>query len=102
MSDPGKPRIRQGIQLVQHDELNAELSVISEDEAASLLWAAQWLDEHREYAVTAIRLDNTADPDDEDDVTTTVVIALHRANEHEPGRLGPWPHGVPPSVPGLT
>ena len=102
MSDPGKPRIRQGIQLVQHDELNAELSVISEDEAASLLWAAQWLDEHREYAVTAIRLDNTADPDDEDDVTTTVVITLHRANEHEPGRLGPWPHGVPPSVPSLT
>src|SRR5438552_3958146 len=95
MSDPGKPRIRQGIQLVQHDELNAELSVISEDEAASLLWAAQWLDEHREFAVTAIRLDNTADPDDEDDVTTTVVITLHRANEHEPGRLGPWPHGVP-------
>jgi len=97
MSDPGKPRIRQGIQLVQHDELNAELNVLSEDEAASLLWAAQWLDEHREYAVTVIRLDNTADPDDEDDVTTTVVITLHRANEHEPGRLGPWPHGVPPS-----
>jgi hypothetical protein len=102
MSDPSKPRIRQGIQLVQHDELSAELSVISEDEAASLLWAAQWLDEHREYAVTAIRLDNTADPDDEDDVTTTVVITLHRANEHEPGRLGPWPHGVPPSVSSLT
>ena len=99
MSDTGKPRIRQGIQLVQHDELNAELNVLSEDEAASLLWAAQWLDEHREYAVTAIRLDNTADPDDEDDVTTTIVITLHRANEHEPGRLGPWPHSVPPSVP---
>jgi hypothetical protein len=80
MSDSGKPRIRQGIQLVQHDELNAELNVVSEDEAASLLWAAQWLDEHREFAVTAIRLDNTADPNDEDDVTTTVAITLHRAN----------------------
>src|SRR6266568_7668474 len=66
MSDPGKPRIRPSIQLVQHDELNAELSVISDDEAASLLWAAQWLDEHREYAVTAIRLDDTTDPDDEE------------------------------------
>ena len=33
----GKPRIRQGVQLVQHDELNTELSVVSEDEAASLL-----------------------------------------------------------------
>jgi len=77
--------------------MNGELRVISDDEAASLLWAAQWLDEHREYMVTAIRLDDTADPDDEDDTTTTLVIALHHANEHEPGRLGPWPHGVPPT-----
>ena len=61
-----------------------------------MLWAAQWLDEHREYAVTAIRLDDTADPDDEKDATTTLVLTLHRANEHQPGQLGPWPHGVPP------
>jgi hypothetical protein len=40
----------------KHDELNAELRVTSSDEAASLLWAAQWLDEHREYAATAIEL----------------------------------------------
>jgi hypothetical protein len=91
-----KPRVRQGIQLIQHDELNAELHVISDDEAASLLWAAQWLDEHREYAVTAIRLEDTADPDDEEDVTTTLVLSLDRAYEHQAGRLGPWPHGAPP------
>ena len=91
-----KSRVRQSIQLIQHDELNAELHVISDDEAASLLWAAQWLDEHREYAVTAISLEDTADPDDEEDVTTTLALSLDRAYEHQPGRLGPWPHGVPP------
>ena len=80
----------------QYNELDAELHVISDDEAASLLWAAQWLDEHREYAVTGIRLDDTADPDDEEDVTTTLVLTLDRAYEHQPGKLGPWPHGVPP------
>ena len=61
---------------MQYNELDAELHVISDDEAASLLWAAQWLDEHREYAVTAVRLDDTADPDDEEDVTTTLVLTL--------------------------
>lgn len=76
--------------------MNAELQVKSDDEAASLLWAAQWLDEHREYMVTAIRLEDWSDPDDEEDSTTTVVIDVHHANEHQPGRLGPWPHGVPP------
>lgn len=96
MSDTGKPRIRQGVQFMQYNELDAELHVISDDEAASLLWAAQWLDEHREYAVTAVRLDDTADPDDEEDVTTTLVLTLDRAYEHQPGKLGPWPHGVPP------
>jgi hypothetical protein len=62
MPDTGKPRVRQGIRLIEHDELNSELQVIGADEPASLLWAAQWLDEHREFAVTAIRLDDTANP----------------------------------------
>jgi hypothetical protein len=99
MADMGKPRVTQGIRLVEHDEHNAELQVIGDDEPASLLWAAQWLDEHREFAVTAIRLDDTADPDDEEDVTTTLVVTLDRAYERQPGRLGPWPHGVPPPAP---
>jgi hypothetical protein len=96
MSNTGKPRVRQGIQFVVVNELNAELHVIGDDEASSLLWAAQWLDEHREYAMTAIRLDDTADPNDEEDVTTTLVLTLDRAYQRLPGRLGPWPHGVPP------
>jgi len=62
MPNPEKPRVRQGIQFIELDELNAELHVINDDEAASLLWVAQRLDEHREYAVTAVRLDDTADP----------------------------------------
>lgn len=95
MSDTGRPRIRQGIQFIQLDEMNAQLHVIGDDEAASLLWAAQWLDEHREYALSAIRLDDTVLKDDED-VTTTLVLTLHRAYERQPSRLGPWPHGVPP------
>jgi hypothetical protein len=99
MPNTDKPRVRQGIQFIQLDELNAELRVVSDDEAASLLWAAQWLDEHREYAVTAVRLDDTADPHDEDDSTTTLVITLDHAYQRQPGRLGPWPHGVPPLVP---
>lgn len=98
MPNTGKPRVRHSLQLIQLDELNAELHVVGDDEPASLLWAAQWLDEHREYAVSAVRLDDTADPDDEDDVTTTLVVTLDKAYEHQPGRLGPWPHGVPPSA----
>jgi len=100
----GKPHVRQAIQFIQHDELNAELHVTSDDEAGSLLWAAQWLDEHRDYGMTAIRLHDAADPDDEEDVTTTLVLTLHRAYQRQPGHLGPWPHGVPPPapVPGST
>ena len=97
MSNTGKPRVRHSLQFIEHDELNAELHVIFEDEASALLWAAQWLDEHREYTMTAIRLDDTADPNDEHDITATLVVTLHQAYGHEPGRLGPWPHGAPPS-----
>jgi phage protein D len=97
MSNTDKPRVRESIQFIQHDEVNAELHVVFEDDAAALLWAAQWLDEHREYTMTAIRLDHTADPDDEHDVTATLVVSLHQFGGHGPGRLGPWPHGVPPT-----
>jgi hypothetical protein len=95
MPDAERPRVQQSIQFIELDELNAELRVVSADETASLLWAAQWLDEHREHALGAIRLDDTA-PDDEEDVTTTLVLTLDRAYQRQPGRLGPWPHGVPP------
>ena len=100
-----EPRIKQGIQFVQTDQINGELRIIGEDDAASLLWAAQWLDEHREYIITAMRFENSANPD-EADLTATVTISLtHAGNAPDgkklPGLLGPWQHGVPPVVPGL-
>jgi len=95
-----EPRIKQGIQFIQTDQINGELRIIGEDDAASLLWAAQWLDEHREYIITAIRFDNSANPDDEADLTATVTISLTHVGSAPdgkmPGLLGPWPHGVPP------
>jgi hypothetical protein len=100
MPNTGNPRIRHSIQFIKQNELDAELHVVGDDEAASLLWAAQWLDEHREYAMTAIRLDDTADPNNADDDTTTLVLTLDHAYERQPGHLGPWPHGVPPPAPG--
>lgn len=89
-------RPHQALQVFKHNDLNAELQVTTVDEAASLMWAAQWLDEHREYTVTDIKLEQTEYHDDNDPGTTTIVIALHLANMHEPGQLGPWTHGVPP------
>lgn len=50
-----EPRIKRGIQFIQTDQINGELRVIGEDDAACLLWAGQWLDEHREYIITAIQ-----------------------------------------------
>jgi hypothetical protein len=94
------PRVRQGIQFIRQDEDNGELRVTGDDDAGLLLWAAQWLDEHRDYIITAIRFQHPASPEDEADVTATVIISLTTpgrptAEDMRP-RLGPWPHGVPP------
>jgi hypothetical protein len=91
-----KPYVHQALQVLKHDEMNAELRVTTVDEAASLLWAAQWLDEHREYGVTEVRLDNPSNIDDDEPGTSTLVIRLHMFSEPEPARFGPWNHGVPP------
>ena len=102
-----EPRIKQGIQFVQTDQINGELRIIGEDDAASLLLAAQWLDEHREYIITAMRFEHSpGGRDDEADLTATIVITLtHAGNAPDgkkpPGLLGPWPHGVPPVPPGV-
>jgi hypothetical protein len=42
------PHVRQGIQFIQHDQANGELRITGDDDAALLLWGAQWLDEHRD------------------------------------------------------
>jgi hypothetical protein len=36
-----EPRIKQGIQFIQTGQINGELRIIGEDDAAPLLWAAQ-------------------------------------------------------------
>ena len=71
-----KPRIKQGIQFIQTDQINGQLCIIGDDDAASLLWAAQWLDAHREYIITDIQFENSANPRDEADLTATVTISL--------------------------
>ena len=98
MQSDSHPSTLEALQVIKHGPMQAELQVTTSDEAASLLWAAQWLDEHREYSVTAIRLADPGDHVAEDDTTTTLVVTLHLANEPMPGRLGPWSHGVPPTA----
>lgn len=92
-----EPYLHQALQVFKHSDMDAELRITTDDESASLLWAAQWLDEHREYAVTGIRLDQSSDLNDDDaPATTTLVVTLDLANEPAPAQLGPWFHGVPP------
>jgi hypothetical protein len=93
-------RVRHGIQFTQLDPINGELQITGDDDAGLFLWAAQWLDEHRGFVITAVRFDVAGNPDDEADLTATLTVSLNHAGEppggRESGRLGPWPHGVPP------
>jgi hypothetical protein len=93
-------RVRHGIQFVQLGKIKSELRVVGSDDAGMFLWAAQWLDEHRGFIVDTVRFEATPDLGDEGDLTATMVISLNHAGEppggREPGRLGPWSHGVPP------
>ena len=95
---PVPPRVRQGIEFIQHGEANGELRITGDDGAALLLWGAQWLDEHRDY-ITAMRFQHPAEPGDEG-LTATVVVELTSTGQLPPEdmkpRLGPWSHGVPP------
>ena len=94
------PRVRHGIQFIELDQMNSELRVTGDDDAAILLWAAQWLDEHRGFVIIGMRFEAAPNPDGETDLTATMTVNLQHAGEPpagpEPGRLGPWPHGVPP------
>jgi hypothetical protein len=95
--------VRHGIQFTEldRDRGDGELRVTGDDDAGLLLWAAQWLDEHRDYIITAMRFEYLADPSDEASTTATVVISLASPgydpdSAHTRPRLGPWTHGVPP------
>lgn len=93
-------RVRHGIQFVEVDEVNGELRVVGSYDAGLFLWAGQWLDEHRGFIVTAVRFEWTSGSGRESDLTAALVISVNHAGEppggREPGRLGPWSHGVPP------
>ena len=97
------PHVRHGMQFTEldRDRGDGELRVTGDDDAGLLLWAAQWLDEHRDYIITAMRFEYLADPGDEASTTATVVISLASPGydpdpTHTRPRLGPWTHGVPP------
>jgi hypothetical protein len=81
------------------DDSNGELRVTGDDDAAVLMWAAAWLDEHRDWTVTGIRFLYPAFPGHEG-TTATVVFELASPGTLPPEdmrpRLGPWHHGVPP------
>lgn len=88
-------RVVQALEVIEKGGDNAELRIKTDDEASSLLWAAQWLDEHREFSVVGIRLDTESSADVEDDCTATLIIELWRVNTRAPRRFGPWAQGVP-------
>jgi transcriptional regulator with XRE-family HTH domain len=98
---PGRviPRTRHGIEFSARDDSNGLLQVTGDDDAAVFLWAAAWLDEHRDWTVTGITFRYPAWPGHEG-TTATVLFELASpgilpAEDMKP-RLGPWPHGVPP------
>jgi transcriptional regulator with XRE-family HTH domain len=88
-----------GIEFKARDDSNGELRITGNDDAALFLWGAQWLDEHRDWIITAIRFQHPARPGDQG-LTATVVIELTSPSQLAPEdmrpRLGPWSHGVPP------
>jgi transcriptional regulator with XRE-family HTH domain len=92
-------RVRHGIEFSARDDSNGELRVTGDDDAAVLLWAAAWLDEHRDWVVTGITFRYPAVPGHEG-TTGTVVFELASPGtpslEDMRPRLGPWAHGVPP------
>jgi hypothetical protein len=93
------PRVQHGIEFTASDDSNGELRITGDDDAGLLLWAAQWLDEHRDWIISSIRFQHPAWPGDQG-VTATIVIELESpgrlpAEDRKP-RLGPWSHGVPP------
>jgi transcriptional regulator with XRE-family HTH domain len=93
------PRVRHGIEFSARGDSNGELRVTGDDDAAVLMWAAAWLDEHRDWIVTGITFRYPAVPGHEG-TTATVVFELTSPGTLPPEdmrpRLGPWPHGVPP------
>ena len=96
---PALRRVRHGIEFSARDDSNGELRVTGDDDAAVLLWAAAWLDEHRDWTIAGITFRYPAWPGHEG-TTATVVFELASPGTPSPAdmrpRLGPWPHGVPP------
>ena len=63
-------------------------------------YKAHWRVPTARTIVNAARSEWTSVPGDESDLMATLVISMNHAGEppdgREPGRLGPWSHGVSP------
>jgi len=78
---PGRvlQHVRHGIEFSARGDSNGELRVTGDDDAAVLLWAAAWLDEHRDWSIADITFQYPAWPGHEG-TTATVVIELVPGN----------------------
>lgn len=98
---PGRepPCLRQGIEFITRGDSDGVLRITGDDDAALLLWAAQWLDEHRDWIISGMQFRHPFQPGDRG-LTATVILKLtspgHPGPEGMRPLLGPWPHGVPP------
>jgi hypothetical protein len=97
---PVFPRVRQGIEFTMYDDSNGELRITGDDDAGLLLWGAQWLDEHRDWVITATSFEESLGPGY--GLTAALTIKLASPGTYPDGdpamkpRFGPWSHGVPP------
>jgi hypothetical protein len=97
---PVFPRVRQGIEFTMYDDSNGELRITGDDDAGLLLWGAQWLDEHRDWVITATSFEESLGPGYGLTAALTIKLAspgtLPDGHPSMKPRFGPWSHGVPP------
>lgn len=72
---PVFPRVRHGIEFIARSEDSGELRITGDDDAGLLLWGAQWLDQHRDWIITAMRFQHSAIPHG-GGMTSIVIIEL--------------------------
>ena len=92
-------RVPQAVVVALDGHHSGHLTITDIDHASALLAAAQWLDAHRDYAITSITLASTYStvalglPTDSDAIT--LVVELTRCTRHRAApRLGPWAHAL--------
>lgn len=92
-------RVPQAVVVALDGHHTGHLTITDTDHASALLAAAQWLDAHRDYTITAISLADTYAtvalglPTDSGAITLVVKLA-HRTRHRAAPRLGPWAHAL--------